>query len=349
MKVWQRDFGKVDGQTTCLFTMKNNSGMEMTCSNYGCIITKILVPDSNGTLENIVLGFNNLEEYIQYSPYFGSVIGRVAGRIKGAQFEIDGITYTLEQNENSNHLHGGNRGFHNVIWNATVKENEEEITIEFTYMSPDGEEGYPGNVNMKVQYTLTNNNELLISYYGTTDQKTLLNVTNHTYFNLSGNLKRDILDHTLTINSDEFLELNNELLPTGQILEVKNTSFDFRKERKIIDGLRSPHSQNILAGEGYDHPFLLSTNHQQEIRLADKKSGRVMVIETDEPSVVLYTGNQLEGHYKVHGIPVRKYLGLCLETQGLPDSIHHSHFPSAVLKKGEEFKSKTKYYFTIMN
>lgn len=348
MTVWQGEFGKINGQAVDIFTMENINGMRIKCINYGCIITEILVPDSNGTLENIVLGFNSLEEYIEDSAYLGAVIGRVAGRIAGAQFELDGITHNLPKNENQNHLHGGGKGFHSVIWDAIVKENEEETTIEFTYVSPDGEEGYPGNVNMKVQYTLTNDNELVISYYGTSDQKTLLDVTNHTYFNLSGNLKRDILDHILMINSDEFLELNNELLPTGKILEVKNTSFDFRKERKITNGLRSPHSQNILAGDGYDHPFLLSANHQQEIRLVDQESGRMMVIETDQPNVILYTGNQLEGHYKVHGVPVRKHLGLCLETQGFPDSIHHSHFPSIVLGAGEKFNSKTKYSFSIM-
>ncbi|MEE3956070.1 aldose epimerase family protein [Peribacillus frigoritolerans] len=349
MTVWQGEFGKINGRVVDMFTMENINGMQIKCINYGCIITKILVPDSNGMLENIVLGYTNLEEYIKDTSYFGAVIGRVAGRIAGAQFELDGITYTLPQNENQNHLHGGSSGFHNVIWDASVSENDGEATIEFTYKSPDGEEGYPGNVIMIVRYTLTNDNELLISYYGTSDKKTLLNVTNHTYFNLSGDLKNDVSEHILTIKSDKFLELNNDLLPTGEILDVKNTPFDFRKGRKVADGLQSSHSQNVLAGYGYDHPFVLSTNYQQEVRLVDQESGRVMVIETDEPSVILYTGNQLEGHYIVHGVPIIKHLGLCLETQGLPDSIHHSHFPSIVLEEGEKFNSKTKYSFSIMN
>jgi aldose 1-epimerase len=341
MEVKQEKFGEKDGQTVHSFTLKNDNGMKVSCINYGCIITKMLVPDQNGKLENIVLGFDSIEEYDQYSPYFGAVVGRVAGRIKKGQFELDGKGYMLAQNENQNHLHGGPKGFSTVLWNSSVIENDKEAGVRFSYRSPDGEEGYPGNLEMNVTYILNNDNELVITYNGVSDQTTLLNVTNHSYFNLSGDLKRDILDHTLTMKSDQFIELNNELLPTGNLIDVENTVFDFREGRKIHDGAQSSHPQNILAGQGYDHPFLLSANHQQEITLVDEESGRKLVIETDEPSVVLYTGNQLEDHFQIRGVQSRKHLGLCLETQGPPDSIHHPHFKSAILEKGKKYNSRT--------
>jgi aldose 1-epimerase len=347
MDVSQTKFGKIDGQTVNLFTVKNDNGMELSCINYGCIITEILVPDMHGKIENIVLGFDTIEEYRRYSPYFGAVVGRVAGRIKNGQFELDGKDYKLTQNENQNHLHGGNKGFSHVLWNVTIVEKKNKAGIEFTYTSPDGEEGYPGNLEMKVTYILNNQNELVISYNGIPDEKTLLNVTNHTYFNLSGNLEQDILDHDLTMKSDRFLELNDELLPTGGLCDVEDTPFDFRTGRKIREGADSSHPQNILAGKGYDHPFLLGGNHKREIILADEKSGRKLVIETDEPGVVLYTGNQLEEDFQIRGVQSKKHLGICLETQGLPDSIHHPHFQSAILEKGTEYQSKTKYLFTV--
>ncbi|MGF6947655.1 galactose mutarotase-like enzyme [Neobacillus sp. B4I6] len=220
------------------------------------------------------------------------------------------------------------KGFDKVVWDAAMIENEQEVGIQFSYISPDGEEGYPGNLTIKVTYTLNNKNELSIHYYGQTDQKTLLNVTNHSYFNLSGNLKRDILNHSLTIKSDKFLELNNELLPTGNLLDVENTPFDFNDERLIKSGAASDYPQNLLAGNGYDHPFLLKTNHDNEITLKDQESGRTLTIETDEVCVVIYTGNSLSSEGEIRGVPSRKHLGICLETQGLPDAIHHSHFPS---------------------
>ncbi|RBW71144.1 aldose epimerase family protein [Bacillus taeanensis] len=345
MNVLQKKFAVLDGQTVHSYTLKNDA-MEVTCINYGCIITKILTPDQNGVLENIVLGFDSLEEYQKFSPYFGAVVGRTAGRIKNGEFELDGQTYILPQNENNNHLHGGIEGFDRKLWDAEVIEAENEVGVEFSYTSADGEEGYPGNLKVTVTYTLNNQNEFVISYHGVSDQKTLVNLTNHTYFNLSGNLKRDVLEHELTINSNQFAELNMELIPTGEFIDVNETAFDLREGKKIREGVESGHPQNLLAGKGYDHPFLLNENNHKEIVLFDEESGRKMIVKTDEPSVVLYTGNKLEGQFDIRGTKSRNYSGLCLETQGLPDSIHHSHFPSCVLEKDEEYFTKTTYMFS---
>ncbi|WP_028986482.1 aldose epimerase family protein [Thermicanus aegyptius] len=347
MRILQNHFGDLKDQPITAFTLQNDQGMEVTSLNYGCIITKILVPDQNGMMENVVLGFDSMEEYERYSPYFGAVIGRFAGRIKNAEFELDGRIYRLAKNDHGNHLHGGLHGFDKVVWKTEIIERSDQVGLEFTYLSEDGEEGYPGNLYMKVAYTLTNENELIISYSGRSDYRTLLNVTNHSYFNLSGNLKRDILHHRLTLKSDQFLELDEKLVPTGKILAVDDTPFDFREGREIIDGVHSTHPQNILAGYGYDHPFLLAEHHNEEILLFDEESGRLLTVETDQPVVVLYTGNQLLNTFAIRGVPSRKYLGLCLETQGYPDSVHHPHFPSNMLEKDEEFHSVTKYKFDV--
>ncbi|MGX6444440.1 aldose epimerase family protein [Neobacillus sp. K501] len=345
MRVIQKKFVELAGQTVTAYTLVNDHGMEVTTIDYGCTITKILVPDRNGVIENVVLGFDTLEEYQQYSPYFGAICGRHAGRIANAEFTLDGTTYQLAKNNGGNHLHGGLQGFDKVVWNTVVVEEKDSIHLEFSYLSKDGEEGYPGNLEMKVTYTLNNENELVIDYEGVSDQATVLNVTNHSYFNLSGNLKRDILQHTLTLKSDCFLELNEELIPTGEILPVEGTEFDFRTGRKIVGGTETTNPQNVLVGNGYDHPFLLAENGNKEIQLYDEKSGRRLIIETDQPGVVLYTGNMLGEDFSIRGVQARKHLGLCLETQGPPDSLNHPHFPSAVLEKGEKYKAVTKYRF----
>lgn len=342
MELSQKSFGMAESKEIVEFTLKNDNGVEISCLNLGCVITKIFTPDRQGTVENIVLGFNTLEEYLNNPPYFGALVGRVAGRIKGAEFELEGKTYQLENNDGDNHLHGGKKGFNKVVWKAIPFETSDEVGVHFQYRSPDGEAGYPGNMDVHVVYSLNNDNEFTIKYEAESDQTTLVNLTNHTYFNLSGDLKRDILNHVLKMDSEQFLELNDELLPTGNLLNVSGTVFDFRNGRKIKDGAESDHPQNVLAGGGYDHPFLLNG----QIVLSDADSGRKLLIETDAPSVVLYTGNQLEEDLKVTIGYARRHLGLCLETQGLPDAVHHPSFPSIVLEKGQKFTSQTKYTFT---
>jgi aldose 1-epimerase len=341
-------FGEVNGQEVKIFTLINSSGMELSCINYGCTITKVLVPDQNDKVENVVLGFDSIEEYINHSPFFGCVVGRVAGRIASSQFELDGITYDLPNNEGVNHLHGGDHGFDKVIWDAKVEKGADELKVIFSHESSDGTAGYPGTVTVNITYTLNNKNELDISYYATTDKKTLINLTNHSYFNLSGDLKRDILEHELTLKSDHFLKLSDSLLPTGELEAVDGTAFDFRNGRKLKDGVQSDHQQNRLVGGGYDHPLVLSTNREEEICLIDHQNGRKLIVETDEPSVVLYTSNMMADDFEIRGVTARKHLGVCLETQQHPDAIHHPTFPSIVLDKDEEYRTSTKYRFSVM-
>jgi aldose 1-epimerase len=348
MKINKQYFGELAGKKIEKYTLENNQGFQVSCLNYGCIITEIYAPDQEGTLENVVLGFDNIEDYVEKSPNFGSVIGRVAGRIANAEFELDGKNYKLAKNNNDNHLHGGLVGLGKVIWDVNVLEGESEAGLKFEYFSPDGEEGYPGNLSISVTYTINDKNELIITYNGKSDQKTLLDMTNHSYFNLSGNLKRDILGHMLMLNSDKFAELKDDLIPTGNLLEVENTPFDFRDGRKIKDGVHSDYPQNIAAGKGYDHPFLLNKQKNQEIIVWDEESGRSLTIETDELGVVLYTSTQMgEDLVLQEGCHSKRYLGLCLETQGLPDSIHQKHFPSKILDVEQNYVSKTKYIFGV--
>lgn len=344
MQIIVEKFGEIESQVINSFTIKNAHNVEFTCINYGCIITRMITPDKTGKLENVVLGYDTLEEYMEDTAYLGAVVGPVGGRIKNASFELDEQIYTLAKNEGENHIHGGLKGFNRVIWEAEIVETEESAGVRFRYVSVDGEEGYPGNVSLTVTYLLNNENELSIKYEAKTDKKTLLTMTNHSYFNLSGDLKTDILDHTLTLKSEKFLELDDALIPTGNLLPTQNTPFDFTKERSIQSGVQSTHPQNKLVG-GYDHPFLLNRHHDKEIVLRDPESGRKLLMETDEVGVVVYSGNAIQEEGLMRGVPLRKHLGICLETQGLPNAIHYPSFPSIILDEGEKYRSVTKYKF----
>ncbi|HET7627611.1 MAG TPA: aldose epimerase family protein [Bacillales bacterium] len=347
MEVFQRKFGEVDGKNVTLFTVKNDNGMEVSFIDYGCIITKIVQPDASGNLQNVVLGFDSMEEYLQFSPYFGAVVGRVAGRIRRGTFELDGKRFTLAKNENEkNHLHGGKKGFSDVVWDAEIVENEKEAGAILRYTSGDGEEGYPGMLALKVTYLLTDANEWVVTYEGKTDEATLLNMTNHTYFNLSGDLQRDVLDHTLKLPSEKFLEIDEELLPTGRELDVEGTAFDFREARPLRNGANSAHPQNKLAGGGFDHPFMIET--RKPIVLTDETSGRQLTVTTDQPCVVVYSGNQLDDSFDIRGTRARKHLGVCLETQKPPDAIHHPEWSSVVLRENETYRAKTTFSFSVV-
>ncbi|MCL6573749.1 MAG: galactose mutarotase [Bacillus sp. (in: Bacteria)] len=345
MKITDSEFGRYEEETVIEYTLVNDSGMSVSCLNYGCVISKIMVPDSNGNLENVVLGFEQFDDYMKWSPYFGAVIGRVAGRITGAEFELDGLVYRLAANESPNHIHGGKKGFSSVMWRAEKIEEKNAVGLKFFYRSPNGEEGYPGNLETTVTYLLTNQNEFEITFKARTDQKTVVNMTNHSYFNLSGNLKRDCAEHKLQLESESFLELGPDLLPTGKIIDAVNTSFDFQQGRKLKEGLDSSHPQNVLAGKGYDHPLIFSKKGENTIELSDEESGRKLEITTDQPCVILYTSNQLNGPYSMSGVQARNYLGVCLETQGFPDAIHHPEFPTVILNPKELYYSTTKYRF----
>lgn len=347
MNITKDIFGKIEDQIIHSYTLENKNGMKVSVMNYGCIINKIIVPDKFGNFENVVLGYDTIEEYLDHNLFYGCIVGRVGGRIQEGAFELEGTTYHLEKNDGNNHIHGGPKGYDKVIWNTLIDENEESANLIFTYLSKDGEEGYPGNIELKVIYSLNNLNELSIRYEGITDKTTLLDLTNHTYFNLSGDLKRDILKHHLTMKSNQFLELDSDNIPTGTLLPVENTVFDFNNGRVMESGITSNHEQIISVGKGYDHPFVLDKSNKEDIKLYDEESGRILYVETDRPAVILYSGNFITDDHTIRGVQSRKHLGLCLETQGFPDAIHHNHFPSPILEKDELYCTTTTFKFSI--
>lgn len=345
MEILERWVGQYQDEMVREYSLVNDSGMTVSCLNFGCVITKILVPDRQGKFENVVLGFEEFEDYLDLSPYFGAVVGRVAGRIQGARFELDREEYKLAENEPPNHLHGGKKGFNSVVWDTEKIVEENQVGLRFFYLSPDGEEGYPGNLETTVTYVLNNKNELIISYHGKTDKKTLVNLTNHSYFNLSGNLKKDCADHILRLDSDRFLELGADLIPTGRVLPSRNTPFDFKQGRRLSSGIQSSHPQNVLVGKGYDHPLVFTTEGENTVMLSDEESGRSLLVTTDQPCVVVYTSNFLEGPYSISGVRARNYLGVCLETQGFPDAVHQPEFPTVILDPEDLYYSTTTYRF----
>jgi aldose 1-epimerase len=342
MDIRKEAFGDLNGQQVDSYTLKNDHGMEVSFITYGGAVTKILAPDRNGRLENVVLGFDTLDDYIGHTHYFGAIAGRVAGRIGNAQYSLNGETIDLTENEGRNHLHGGNEGFNCVNWHEEeVNIASDSVSVKLSYHSRDGEEGYPGNVKVYAAYTLTNEGGFLIEYSAVPDRDTPINLTSHSYFNLSGDASSPVLDHTLQIEGDAYLPLNGENLPAGEIRPVEGTPFDFRQPRTILDGM----GDSKETKEGYDHPFTLKKDGK--IVLSHERSGRMMTIETDQPSVVLYTGNFLTGERLSGGNTAGRHKGLCLETQGYPDAVNHPHFPSVMVKAGEEYRASTSYIFSV--
>lgn len=348
MKIVKEGFGMLkSGEEVIKYCLKNDRGIEVNVLNYGGIITEILAPDKTGNFENIVLGFDNIMDYEEKSPYFGSVVGRIAGRISRASFKIDGKEYKLAKNNGRNNLHGGNRGFDKVIWGVKEIIEEDYVGIELSYFSHDGEEGFPGNVDVKMEYHL-NNNELEIKYNAVSDKKTIINLTNHSYFNLSGDLREDVLDHNLTINADRMSCVNQEVIPNGEIIDVKGTAFDFTKPKKVGKDIINKDTKQLLYCGGYDHPFILNGNENPAARLEDEKSGRVLEITTDQPTVVFYSGNGLGEDIILSGNRKgKRHLALCLETQDYPDSINQDNFPTKIYNPGEKYEAYTKYRFYI--
>lgn len=328
------------------YTLTNDNGMRVSLLNYGGIITKLFVPNRDGKLENIVLGFENYEDYIQDSNYFGALIGRVAGRVENASFQLDEKTYKLKANEKNHHLHGGETvAFQKVIWRVETFQYAHEVRAQFSHTSPDNAGGYPGEVNVIVNYTLNNNNELLIDYNATTTKKTILTLTNHTYFNLTGNLKDTIRNHQVSMNSNHFLELNEELIPTGKCVEVTGTPFDFRNGMQLSEGMHAANQQNRVAGGGYDHYFLFNKKEAPQISIKEPTSGRVMDITTTQPGVVMYTSNSLdEGLRLTEGLS-KQYLGVCFETQAPPASLEYQQLPSIILEADDVYKEQTRFRF----
>ena len=343
-KIEQRDWGKTpDGTGVKLYTLSNGKGAIAKVMTYGAILTELLVPDRNGKLENVVLGFDNLDQYLLGAPA-ASVIGRVGNRIANGKFTLDGKDYTLAANNGLNHLHGGRKGFDKMVWSSkALPTTAHEAAVELTYLSKDGEEGYPGNLAVTVTYTLTDSNELRIDYSATTDKATPVNLTNHAYFNLAGS--GDVLGHELVLTADRYTLADDALIPTGEIAAVKGTPMDFTKPMAI--GARI--EQLKPKPGGYDHNFVLNSGGKSlalAARVSEPKTGRVMEVLTTEPGVQLYTANHLDGKLTgTGGVTYVRHSALCLETQHFPDSVNHPKFPSTILRPGQTFKSTTAFRF----
>ncbi len=348
--ITSKPFGTTtNGVKAELFTLTNAKGASATISTYGGIVTKLMMPDRSGKLEDVVLGFDKLSSYEKKSPYFGALIGRYGNRIAKGEFKLDGETYHLATNDHGQALHGGLKGFDKVVWQATPIETKQGPSLKLTYTSKDGEEGYPGTLSVTATYTLTNKNELKLEFTATTDKDTIANLTHHSYFNLAGQGNGDILNHLMTIKASKFTPINKVLITTGELAPVKGTPFDFRKATAIGARINQENEQLKFAG-GYDHNWVASkpAGHLGVVaKVEEPKSGRVMEVLSTEPGVQFYSGNFLDGTLvgkegKVY--PFRS--GLCLEPQHYPDTPNHPNFPSVELKPGQVYKNTIIYRFS---
>lgn len=332
-----------------VYKLRNSHGAETQITNYGGIVISLKVPDRNGKFDDVVLGFNTAQDYVKKNdPYLGAIIGRYGNRIAKGRFTLNGVEYKLAVNNGENHLHGGIKGFDKVVWTGRQIRTKDGPAVVLTYLSKDGEEGYPGNLRVRVVYTLTNKNELKIDYSATTDKDTVLNLTHHSYFNLAGEGNGDILNHLLTINADRFVPTDAGSIPTGELRKVAGTPFDFLASTAIGARINQDEEQ-LKLGNGYDHTFVINGTPGQ-LRLAatarESTSGRVMEVWTTEPGMQLYTGNFLDGSLTgKSGKPYPRRSGFCLETQHYPDSPNQPSFPTTTLKKGATYKSTTIYRF----
>jgi len=347
--ITQADWGEADGKKVSLYTLTNKNGVEVKIINRGATVTSWITPDKNGNRNNIVLGFDSLSGYLQKPsiPYFGAIVGRYGNRIGKAQFTIDGNTYKLKANNGPNSLHGGEKGFDKVVWDATPS-SDGSPSLTLTYLSKDGEEGFPGDLKTTVKYTLTDDDELLIQYDAETTKATPVNLTNHSYFNLTGDASNTILDHTVWIDADKFTPVDNTLIPTGELKAVKGTPFDFTTPHKI--GERIASVPGAPPG-GYDHNWVLN-NQANSLKLVawvtDSISGRKLEVYTTEPGLQFYTGNFLNGSINIKdGKPIQKNAAFCMETQHYPDSPNKPDFPSTILKPGEKYHTETKYKVSV--
>ena len=343
----QADFGRMpDGSSARIYTLTNKNGVEARITNYGGILISLKAPDRNGEMADVVLGFDSLAGYLANpGPFFGALIGRYANRIGHARFSLDGMEYHLEKNDGENSLHGGAHGFDKRVWSSRALPDD---GVELTYLSKDGEDGYPGNLTVKVTYHLTSNNELRIDYSATTDKDTVVNLTNHAYFNLKGAGSGDILNHRLMLNADRFTPVDSGLIPTGELRSVNGTPFDFRKATAI--GARiEQNDEQLKLGKGYDHNWVVNggSGLRFAARVEEPESGRVLEVYTTQPGVQLYTGNFLDG--SIQGKGGKTYgrrSGFCLETQHFPDSVNHPGFPSVILRPGQTYRQITSFKFS---
>jgi len=349
-QVRKESFGNTgDGRPVDLYTFTNSNGLEVRAMTYGGIIVSLRVPDKNGKLADIVLGHDNVDGYLVNPPYFGAIVGRYANRIANGTFTLDGMKYVLAKNDGPNSLHGGVNGFNKVIWEANEIKSQKGVGVAFTYLSKDGEEGYPGNLKVKVSYTLTDDNQLVVDYEATTDKATPLNISQHSYFNLAGEGNGDILGHELTLNADRFTPVDKTLIPTGELRPVKGTPLDFTKSTAIGARIEDNYEQ-LVVGHGYDHNFVINRKGNGLMlaaRVHEPKTGRVLEVSTTEPGVQFYSGNFLDGTITgKQGHVYKKRYGFCLETQHFPDSPNHPDFPSTILRPGTTFHSQTIFKFS---
>jgi len=341
-KVQKEIFGTLSsGVEVFTYTLINSNGYKVSILNYGAIIQNIEVSDSVGNFENIVLNYDNLEAYTKDTSFIGATIGRYANRINNAKFTLDGYLYKLNPNDGTNSLHGGLEGFNKVVWTANTSVKNSSASVSLSYHSPDMENGFPGNLFTTIYYTLTNSNSLEIYYTATTDKKTIINLTNHSYFNLSGNFKKTVLDHYLKIESDYILEVNSKLIPTTKLDNVSSTPFDFRQLKLIGQHITSDDNQ-LRLGSGYDHCWVLNGEGdlQSVCKIVHKDTGRLLEVFTTEPGIQIYTGNHLEGIYNKHS-------GVCLETQHFPNSPNEPKFPTVILNPEDTYRSTTIFKFSI--
>lgn len=332
------------------YTLKNSNGVTVKVTNYGAIVTSIIVPDRDGNLADVALGYDRVEEYMNAvdKPYFGSIVGRYGNRIANGEFTLDGETYSLAKNNGPNHLHGGVIGFDKVVWGADYTDGANTITL--SYVAKDMEEGYPGNLNVQVTYTLNDDNALVVDYLATTDKATPINLTQHTYFNLKGEGEGTILDHSLKLHAQRYTPVDDTLIPTGELASVRGTPFDFTVSKPIRRDIGLPDKQ-LEFGGGYDHNWVLERDDDEgELSLAaevyEPTTGRTMTVMTTEPGIQFYCGNFLDGRLKgKSGKPYEHRGGFCLETQHFPDSPNQPSFPSTILEPGDEYRSKTVFVF----
>jgi len=349
--ITKESFGKTgDGENVDLYTLTNNLGMQAKIMNYGGIVVSLKVPDRNGKMDDVVLGFNDLDSYLKGHPYFGAIVGRYGNRIAKGRFTLNGFEYKLAVNNGENHLHGGIKGFDKVVWTAKEMRTKMGPALSLTYISKDGEEGYPGTLTATVVYTLTNNNELKLDYTVTTDKDTVSNLTHHSYFNLAGEGNGDILSHILTLNGSRFTPTDAGSIPTGELKAVAGTPFDFLKPT-VIGKRINDQDQQLQYGSGYDHNFVVNGKFgslRSAATVYEPTSGRVLEVWTTEPGVQFYTGNFLDGTLTgKSGKVYQKRFGFCLETQHYPDSPNHPAFPTTTLKKGATYRSTTVYRFKV--
>lgn len=342
-------FGNYQGKDVYLLTLKNKQGNVVRLTSYGAKINWIEVPDKEGHRDNITFGYDTFEQTVAGDMSFGSTVGRYANRIANGRFTLDGIEYNLPKNNGPNTLHGGPKGWHSVVWNTEVLHDSKSPAVKFTYHSPDMEMGFPGNVDAEVVYTWSDNNEIVMDYKATTDKKTVINLTNHAYFNLHGAGNGNILDHILTLKASSFTPVDSVMIPTGEIRTVSGTPFDFTTPHDIGGRINENYDQLIM-GKGYDHNFILDNNEEVDVVVYEPISSRLLEVITDQPGMQLYVGNFLNGSQIGHGGKQYNYrTGFCLESGHYPDSPNHPDFPSTVLNPGDTYKTRTIYRFSVLN